>query len=79
MTNQYGPPGSGELVQCEVTGRMVPKDEIVEFRGRKVCAAVDYGGGPRPLTETEVELCILRFKQCPDYKARRPLPPIEYW
>ena len=26
------------LVQCEITGKWVPEDEIVEFQGRMVCA-----------------------------------------
>ena len=51
---------------------------LKEERGRKVCTAVDYGGAPRPLTQTEVEMCVLRWKQCPDYKARHPLPPLSY-
>jgi len=51
---------------------------LKEERGRKVCTAVDYGGAPRPLTQTEVELCMTRWRGCPDYKARRPLPPLSY-
>ncbi|MFO7898494.1 MAG: RDD family protein [Planctomycetota bacterium] len=35
MADQGGQP---ELVRCEVTGKMVPADEIVEIHGRQVCA-----------------------------------------
>lgn len=30
--------GSPELVKCEITGKLVPPDEIIEIQGHRVCA-----------------------------------------
>ena len=32
-------PGERDLVRCDITGQMVPEDEIVEIQGYRVCAA----------------------------------------
>jgi uncharacterized RDD family membrane protein YckC len=32
-------PGERNLVRCDITGQMVPEDEIVEIQGYRVCAA----------------------------------------
>jgi len=43
-----------------------------------MCHAVLYFDGPRPLTRSEMENCMTNFQSCPDYRARHPLPPIDY-
>lgn len=37
MADQFQPP-TGGMVQCEVTGKWVPPDQIVVFHGKRVCA-----------------------------------------
>jgi len=54
------------------------EDKACPYLKDRECHAVLYFYGPRPLTASEVENCRTVFKSCPDYKARWPLPPIDY-